>query len=239
MNAIPPSRISPAPLGQHVIAEFYGADALFDAAAAEPILREAAGASGAVVLDVNLHDFGDREGFTGVALLAESHISIHTWPEHGYAAIDIFMCGDCDTSKGLDVLRTFFAPTSESVTVLKRGLALCLICAAAFAIYGPVKSSSTPSLAWSFAKVFLHGDAPHLVFNLAILFLAGQRAEPLLGPARMVALVLLCAIVGTTIQFVLVNGNFAGISGPVYGIAAFAILQGRTGTDRTLRVSGR
>lgn len=121
MNAIPPSHITPAPLGQHVIAEFYGADALFDADAAGPVLRQAAEAAGAVVLDVNMHDFGEREGFTGVALLAESHISIHTWPEHGYAAIDIFMCGDCDTSKSLDVLRTYFAPTSENVTILKRG----------------------------------------------------------------------------------------------------------------------
>ena len=120
MNAIPP-HMTPAPLGQHVIAEFYGARALFECGDAVPILRKAAKASGAVVLDVNLHDFGDREGFTGVALLAESHISIHTWPEHGYAAIDIFMCGDCDVLKGLEVLRSYFAPTSENVTILNRG----------------------------------------------------------------------------------------------------------------------
>jgi len=121
MNAIPPSHITPAPLGQHVIAEFYGASELFACDAAAPILREAAEAAAAVVLDTRLHDFGGREGFTGVVLLAESHISIHTWPEHGYAAIDIFMCGDVDTSKSLDVLRAYFAPTSESVTILKRG----------------------------------------------------------------------------------------------------------------------
>lgn len=121
MNAIPPNHISPVPLGQHVIAEFYGAHHLFTCADADPVLRHAAKAAGAVVLDTKLHDFGEREGFTGVALLAESHISIHTWPEHGYAAIDIFMCGDCDTAKSLDVLRAYFAPTSESVTILKRG----------------------------------------------------------------------------------------------------------------------
>lgn len=115
-------------------------------------------------------------------------------------------------------------------------LALCLICAAAFALYGPVQSSRTPSLSWAFVKVFLHGDIAHLVFNIAILFFAGSRVEPILGLWRMVALILLCIIVGTVVQFTLVDGNFAGISGPAYGVAVFAILQGRSGTDRTLNI---
>lgn len=122
MNAISPPRIAPAPLGQHVIAEFYGAAQLFSCDGVHHILRKAATAADAIVLDVRMHDFGERAGFTGVALLAESHISVHTWPEHGYAAIDIFMCGDADTGKSLDVLRHYFAPTSETVTVLERGV---------------------------------------------------------------------------------------------------------------------
>ena len=59
----------------------------------ELALREGATAAGATVLEVRLHGFGAGQGVTGVALLAESHISIHSWPEHGYAAIDIFLCG--------------------------------------------------------------------------------------------------------------------------------------------------
>lgn len=93
-----------------------------DPVPAKPVLERAAKAAGAVVLEVKLHDFGDRAGFTGVALLAESHISIHTWPEHGYAAIDVFMCGDCDPLASVDVLRAFFAPDREDIQQLKRGM---------------------------------------------------------------------------------------------------------------------
>jgi S-adenosylmethionine decarboxylase len=60
----------------------------------EQILRAAAAAANARVLGVHLHHFGERMGVTGVALLAESHLSIHTWPESGYAAVDVFTCGD-------------------------------------------------------------------------------------------------------------------------------------------------
>ncbi|MFT6451523.1 MAG: S-adenosylmethionine decarboxylase [Halocynthiibacter sp.] len=121
MNVLSHQNPTPAALGQHVIAEFYGASNLLDAAPAEPILRAAAQAASAIVLDIKLHNFGDHVGFTGVALLAESHISIHTWPEYDYAAIDIFMCGDVDPLLSLEALRGFFKPTRETVQVLKRG----------------------------------------------------------------------------------------------------------------------
>ncbi|MGH1412784.1 MAG: adenosylmethionine decarboxylase [Pelagimonas sp.] len=110
-------------LGHHILVDFWGADHLHDPRPAADVLRRAAQSAGATVLEVNLHDFGDRAGFTGVALLAESHISIHTWPEHGYAAIDIFMCGDCDPLLSLAPLRAYFQPESEQIKQLKRGLA--------------------------------------------------------------------------------------------------------------------
>ncbi|MEH6522465.1 adenosylmethionine decarboxylase [Sulfitobacter sp.] len=110
------------PLGKHIVADFQGARALHDPIAARDALVLAAHAAGAVVLDVKLHDFGDRSGFTGVALLAESHISIHTWPEYDYAAIDIFMCGDADPQRSLQVLEEYFAPTSSKVNTIERGL---------------------------------------------------------------------------------------------------------------------
>lgn len=81
--------------GLHLIADLAdGApDLLTDAALIERILRAAAQAAHVSVVGMNLHHFGPEQGVTGVALLAESHISIHTWPEEGVAAIDIFVCG--------------------------------------------------------------------------------------------------------------------------------------------------
>ena len=79
--------------GRHLIADLHGCSGLDDSALIERVLTEAAAAAGATVLELRLHGFGGGNGVTGVALLAESHISIHTWPEHGYAAVDIFICG--------------------------------------------------------------------------------------------------------------------------------------------------
>ena len=79
--------------GRHLIADLHGCSGLDDIGLIDRALRGAAGAAGATVLEVRLHGFGPGQGVTGMALLAESHISIHSWPEHGYAAIDIFLCG--------------------------------------------------------------------------------------------------------------------------------------------------
>ncbi len=80
-------------LGLHLIADIHGATALDDSARIETALRAAARAARVTVLEVRLHHFGAGCGVTGVVLLAESHISIHTWPEHALAAVDIFVCG--------------------------------------------------------------------------------------------------------------------------------------------------
>jgi len=80
-------------LGLHVIADIGGASGLDDCARIDATLRSAAQAAGVTVLDVRMHHFGEGCGVTGVVLLAESHISIHTWPEHALAAVDIFVCG--------------------------------------------------------------------------------------------------------------------------------------------------
>ncbi len=118
------NQISRLPLvcGTHVLADFHGAKNLFDAEPATDVFRRAAEVAGATVLDVSMHDFGARAGFTGVATLAESHISVHTWPEHGYAAIDIFMCGTCEPMVALDHLRRFFRPRREDVNRIERGI---------------------------------------------------------------------------------------------------------------------
>jgi len=79
--------------GTHLLADLFGCDGLDDIDRIEAALRAAVKAAGATLLELRLHGFGAGKGVTGVALLAESHISIHSWPEHGYAAADIFLCG--------------------------------------------------------------------------------------------------------------------------------------------------
>ncbi len=93
--------------GLHLIADLAdGApETLADPARVERVLRAAAQAARVCVVGLNLHHFGPQQGVTGVALLAESHISIHTWPEEGVAAIDIFVCGPhADAQAALDVI---------------------------------------------------------------------------------------------------------------------------------------
>ena len=77
--------------------------------------------TGASLLKIFLHEFPSSGGITGVALLAESHMSIHTWPEKEYAAIDIFMCGHADTRRALDVLIVKLKPTHTIVEHFIRG----------------------------------------------------------------------------------------------------------------------
>jgi len=109
-------------LGTHLIVELYGARNLFLPDPSIPILRQAAIDCGAEILDDMFHDFGDRYGFTGVIILSESHISIHTWPEHDYAAIDIFLCGGLDPEKALPALQAYFKPERIVKKSIARGI---------------------------------------------------------------------------------------------------------------------
>ena len=106
----------------HVLVEFWGARHLDDVDVIEDAIRSAAETAGAAVLHIHLHRFSSTGGVSGVAVLAESHISIHTWPERDFAAIDIFMCGACDPYKAVPVLRRALAPTSMQISEHKRGL---------------------------------------------------------------------------------------------------------------------
>ncbi|MEB3332974.1 MAG: adenosylmethionine decarboxylase [Synechococcaceae cyanobacterium] len=82
-------------VGKHCILELYDCDhaKLDDEAFLRDTITTAAKRAGATLLNLITHRF-DPQGVTGLALLAESHISIHTWPESGYAAVDVFTCGD-------------------------------------------------------------------------------------------------------------------------------------------------
>ncbi len=107
--------------GTHLIIDVFGGCRLDDEAHVEAALRTAAKAANATLLDVHLHAFAPQ-GLTGVAILAESHITVHTWPEAGYAAFDAFMCGDADPWKVVDVLAAAFETEDIRVNELRRGL---------------------------------------------------------------------------------------------------------------------
>lgn len=91
--------------GSHLIIDLWEAEGLGDRDLLEQTLIDAVSAAKATLLHIHLHTFGDGCGVSGAAILAESHISVHTWPERGYAAFDIFMCGDADPWKARDVIK--------------------------------------------------------------------------------------------------------------------------------------
>jgi S-adenosylmethionine decarboxylase len=108
--------------GMHLLLELWGAENLNDPRTIDTALRRAAEAADATILHVHLHHFSPSGGVSGVLVLAESHISIHTWPERAYAAIDIFMCGKCDPYKSIPVLKQAFRAKHVQLTEHKRGL---------------------------------------------------------------------------------------------------------------------
>lgn len=108
--------------GTHLLVELWEATHLDDLPRIDRMMREAVVACGATLLNLHLHHFTPNGGVSGVAVLAESHISIHTWPERCYAAVDIFMCGGADPYKALPVLRGALASKSVQVCEQKRGL---------------------------------------------------------------------------------------------------------------------
>jgi len=107
--------------GVHLIIDCIGAKNLSSLEKVELCLRDAIEASGATLLHIHLHHFTPNGGISGVAVLAESHISIHTWPENGYAALDVFMCGDADPHKTIDIFKTAFEPDELRCNEILRG----------------------------------------------------------------------------------------------------------------------
>jgi S-adenosylmethionine decarboxylase len=95
-------------VGQHILLDLHGA-IMPTADWSRRVLLMAAEASRATVLHSHFHTFPNG-GVSGVLMLAESHISIHTWPERGFAAVDVFMCGKCDPWPAVDVIRLGFMP---------------------------------------------------------------------------------------------------------------------------------
>ena len=108
--------------GHHLIVDLWQAHRLDDIAHVEAALRRATEAARATLLKIDLHRFTDTGGISGVAIIAESHISIHTWPERAYAAIDVFMCGDAHPHETIKVFREAFRPERVDLIEHRRGL---------------------------------------------------------------------------------------------------------------------
>ena len=110
--------------GTHLIVDLFGARRLDDIEHIDATLKRCAKAAGATLLGVHLHHCSPNGGVSGVAVLAESHISIHSWPEADYAALDVFMCGDAEPEKCLDILREAFSVRDVVVKTHHRGAEL-------------------------------------------------------------------------------------------------------------------
>lgn len=111
-------------LGRHFLVELYDCDAniLNDVAAARNILLEAARVSGATIIDDTFHEFSPQ-GVSGVVVIAESHISVHTWPEYRYAALDIFTCGTkMRPELAVEHLAGAFRAEAREVEEMQRGI---------------------------------------------------------------------------------------------------------------------
>ena len=111
-------------LGRHLLCEYHGCDRglLNDAEAIRTALVAAVTKSGATPLHEVVHAFSPH-GVTGVIVIAESHFAIHTWPEHGFAAVDLFTCGDqVDPYLAFEHLRGALRAETHSVVEIRRGL---------------------------------------------------------------------------------------------------------------------
>ena len=106
--------------GVHLIVDLHGAEGLDDIDLIEATLRRCVDAAQATLLHIHLHHFHPN-GVSGVAVLAESHISIHTWPDSRYAALDLFMCGKAIPDACIPVLRKAFKAKRVEVSEILRG----------------------------------------------------------------------------------------------------------------------
>ncbi len=110
-------------LGRHLLIELFSCDRalLDDPGRLEKVMQEAAIAAGATIVESVFHRF-QPHGVSGVVVISESHLAIHTWPEHGFAAVDFFTCGArVDYWRAHDLLKEVFAAETVEVRELLRG----------------------------------------------------------------------------------------------------------------------
>ncbi|MSQ24072.1 MAG: adenosylmethionine decarboxylase [Chloroflexi bacterium] len=109
-------------VGTHLVLELWGCTNLNSLETVERVLREIVAAIDVTLLDLKVYPFSPI-GVTGVAIIAESHIMIHTWPEHGYAAVDVFTCSkERDLQGAIDTVREHFKPERIQAMNMVRGI---------------------------------------------------------------------------------------------------------------------
>ena len=108
--------------GKHILLDLWGVKFDNSVTTLKKIIKNAVKLSGATMLHIHLHRFGKEQGISGVAVLAESHISVHTWPERDYIAFDIFMCGDTRPEASATYLIKKLKPKKEILKKIKRGV---------------------------------------------------------------------------------------------------------------------
>ena len=108
--------------GNHLLLDLWGVDFDNSVRTLKKTLKNAINLAGATLLHIHLHRFGKEQGISGVAVLAESHISVHTWPERDYIAFDIFMCGDTNPEAAAAYLIKNLKPKKKILKKIKRGV---------------------------------------------------------------------------------------------------------------------
>jgi S-adenosylmethionine decarboxylase len=108
-------------IGTHFVADFWNGRIIEDEKELQDLLIEAVKEAKCVPLKSAIHKFSPQ-GITGVMVLSESHLSIHTWPERNYIAIDVFTCGNtAEPEKAIEYLRTKLNPKKVKIRKIKRG----------------------------------------------------------------------------------------------------------------------
>lgn len=119
-----PGVTNAGPLGLHLILELYDCDPdlMHDNARLAAGMEQAVRDAGATVVETVFHEFRPG-GLSGVIIITESHVTLHSWPEHGYVAIDAFTCGDAGLTTRIEKrLIAFFGAKRHSSTLINRGL---------------------------------------------------------------------------------------------------------------------
>ena len=111
-------------LGRHVLAELYGCrrDVLNDVKKVQELMVAAAVRAGAEIREVAFHKFSPQ-GVSGVVVISESHLAVHTWPEFGYAAVDVFTCGErVDPRTATNYIVEAFSASNFTTKEIERGV---------------------------------------------------------------------------------------------------------------------
>ncbi|MCD6283939.1 adenosylmethionine decarboxylase [bacterium] len=110
--------------GRHIILDLWGARFTNNERKIKQVLKEAVSVAKSTLISIQTHKYSPH-GFSAIALVSESHISIHTWPEYKYIAIDIFTCGEkTDPYAAVNVFKNTFKPKKVEIVEIKRGIKL-------------------------------------------------------------------------------------------------------------------